>query len=270
MSKKTYKLFLFIFYILSFINYSVSQEKRYFPKCGVYEDNIIPIKIEGIPIDKETSSSKRGLDSEKNFKDFNIYLDLENLDIEIQQNNLTQYREIYVSSMTKAINTLTKLLKVLPMETNYYINDENLRDIGLVSWDKTKFGTEAYNNNRTTLRSLGIDLVIFGKIVDVDPSTLASAGARLLDSNNRPFAGLVNINKNVNYSLDKSREYLESIILHEFTHILGFANHFFEKYFHNVYWEVDTYGVNRTYINSSKVLEVAKKYFDCNDLKKKE
>ena len=55
-----------------------------------------------------------------------------------------------------------------------------------------------------------------------------------------------NINKNVDYSLAKSREYLESIILHEFTHILGFANFFFVDYFHNIYWEVDTYGVNRT------------------------
>ena len=226
MLKRTFNIYLFIFYTLSLIN---SQEKRYFPKCGVYEENFTPIVLKGIPFKNNSSSIKRKLDSEKNFKDFNIYLDLENLDIEIEQNNLTQYREIYVSSMTKAINTLTKLLKVLPMETNYYISDENLRDIGLVSWDKTKFGTEAYKQNKTTLRSLGIDLVIFGKIVDVDPSTLASAGARLLDSNNRPFVGLVNINKNVNYSLDKSREYLESIILHEFTHILGFANHFFEK-----------------------------------------
>ena len=103
--------------------------------------------------------------------------------------------------------------------------------------------------------------------MDVNPSTLASAGARYLDSKNRPFIGMVNINKNVDYSLDKSREYLESIILHEFTHILGFANNFFENHFHNVYWELDTYGVNRTNINSSKVLEIAKKYYNCDDIK---
>ena len=102
--------------------------------------------------------------------------------------------------MTKAINTLTKLLKVLPMETNYYISDENLRDIGLVSWDKTKFGTEAYEKNKTTLTSLNIDLVIFGKIVDVNPSTLASAGARAYDTNNRPFIGIPFKTIGVNFS----------------------------------------------------------------------
>ena len=267
MLKNTYKIFLYIFYIFSFLNFSISQEKRYFPKCGVYDETFTPIILEGIPIEKTASSPKRGLDSEKQFKDFNIYLDLENLNIEIEQNNLTQYREIYVSSMTKAINTLTKLLKVVPFEYKYYINDEDLRDIGLKSWDKTKFGTEAFQKNGTTFYSLNIDLVIFGKIMDVNPSTLASAGARYLDSKNRPFIGMVNINKNVDYSLDKSREYLESIILHEFTHILGFTNNFFENHFHNVYWELDTYGVNRTYINSSKVLEIAKKYYNCDDIK---
>ena len=266
MDEKTYKIFLFIFYIFSFINYSISEEKQYFPKCGVYEEKFTPIVLKGIPLSKNSSSIKRGLDSEKYFKDFNIYLDLKNLDIEIEQNNLNKYREIYISSMTKAINTLTKLLKVVPFETNLQILDEDLEDIGLVSWDKTKVGTEAYNNG-ISIPSLGIDLIIFGKIMDVNPSTLASAGPRYLDTNNRPFIGIVNINKNVDYSLDKSREYLESIIIHEFTHILGFANNFFVNYFHNVYWEVDTYGVNRAYINSSKVLEVAKKYYNCNDLK---
>ena len=69
--------------------------------------------------------------------------------------------------MNKAINTLTKLLKVVPFETNYYVDDENLRKIGIVSWDKTKYGTEAFEKNGTTFGSLGIDLVIFGKIMDV-------------------------------------------------------------------------------------------------------
>ena len=265
MAINNYKIFLFFFYIFIFLNNSLCQEKKYFPKCGVYEYDATPIVLKEIPINKNDPSPKRGLDSE-NFKDFKIYLDLENLDYEIEQNNLTQYRELYVSSMMKAINTLQKLLKVVPFETNYRISDENLKGIGLERWDKTKFGNESFEKNATTF-SWGYDLVIFGKIVDVDPSTLASAGARYLDSNNRPYIGIVNINKNVDYSLAKSREYLESIILHEFTHILGFANDFFVKYFHNVYWEVDTYGVNRTYINSSKVLEVAKKYFDCEDLK---
>ena len=192
MEEKIYKIFLFIFYILSFINYSFSREKRYFPKCGVYESKFTPIVLKGIPLNKNSSSIKRGLDSVKNFKDFKIYLDLENLDIEIEQNNLNKYREIYISSMTKAINTLTKLLKVVPFEINLQILDEDLEDIGLVSWDKTKVGTEAYNNG-ISIPSLGIDLIIFGKIMDVNPSTLASAGPRYLDTNNRPFIGIVNI-----------------------------------------------------------------------------
>ena len=91
MNENTYKFFVLTFYTLSLISNSISKEKRYFPKCGVYEEKFTPIVLEGIPINKTDSSPKRGLDSEteKNFKDFNIYLDLENLDIEIEQNNLT-------------------------------------------------------------------------------------------------------------------------------------------------------------------------------------
>ena len=266
MSQNNYNAFLFIFFVLTLISNSICQEKTYFPKCGVYDDKVAPKVLEGIPLNKNDPSYKRNLDSD-NFKDFKIHMDLENLDYEIEQNNLTHYRDIYVSSIMKAINTLEKLLKVVPFVNNYRILDESLKSIGLERWDKTKFGNESYEKNRTTMTSLGIDLVIFGKIIDVDNSTLASAGARYLDANHRPFVGIVNINKNVDYSLPKSREYLDSILIHEFTHILGFANFFFEDYFHNIYWEVDTYGVNRTYINSSKVLDVAKKYFDCDDIK---
>ena len=266
MSKNNYNVFLFIFYILTLIYYSTCQETTYFPKCGVYDDNVAPKVVKGIPIDKNDASLKRKLDSE-GFKDFKIYMDLENLDYEVEQNNLTHLRDMYVNAIVKAINTLEKLLKVKPLSANYYISDSNLEYMELTRWDKTKFGNQAYETNRTTMMSLGYDLAIFGKISDADESNLASAGARLLDDNNRPFAGIVKINKNANYSLPKSKEYLESIILHEFTHILGFANFFFVDYFHNIYWEVDTYGVNRTYINSSKVLEVAKKYYDCDDIK---
>ena len=52
--------------------------------------------------------------------------------------------------MMKAINTLQKLLKVVPFETNYRISDENLKRIGLERWDKTKFGNESFEKNGTT------------------------------------------------------------------------------------------------------------------------
>ena len=95
MSKNNYYLFLFIFFILTLISYSTCQKKTYFPKCGVYDDNVVPIAAKGIPIDKNDDSLKRKLDSE-GFKDFKIYMDLENLDYEVEQNNLTHLRDILI------------------------------------------------------------------------------------------------------------------------------------------------------------------------------
>ena len=118
MSKNNYNVFLFIFYILTLIYYSTCQETTYFPKCGVYDDNVAPKVVKGIPIDKNDASLKRKLDSE-GFKDFKIYMDLENLDYEVEQNNLTHLRDMYVNAIVKAINTLEKLLKVKPLSANY-------------------------------------------------------------------------------------------------------------------------------------------------------
>jgi len=73
---------------------------------------------------------------------------------------------------------------------------------------------------------LGFDLIILGRLDNLGESTLASAGARWLDVDGRPYIGIVNINYNKNYSYGKSQEYFESIIIHEFTHILGFSPFF--------------------------------------------
>ena len=265
MSKEN-KYISLLLVIFAIINNSNSKEKNYFYKCGVYDENIAPIKAVGIPRNEDDPSFNRRLDSD-GFKDLKIYIDLENLKSEIKQNNLTHYQELYINSMNKAVRALEKLLKIKQSIKNFYIKDESLKQNGIEKWETSKFGTEAYTINRTTLTTLGIDLVIFCKISDKDSSNLASAKAILIDDLNRPFGGLVYINKNVVYSRKKSQEYLEAILIHEFTHVLGFSNYFFTEFYHNVFYQLDAYGVNRTYINSSKVLEVAKKYFNCSNIK---
>ena len=57
------------------------------------------------------------------------------------------------------------------------------------------------------------------------------------------------------------------MILHEFTHILGFSNYLIQNFYHNYYITKDYYGIERAYINSSKVIKVAKKYFNCPNIK---
>ena len=268
LGKKSNYILFFLFLSLILNNPACSKQKN-FHRCGIYDKKVMPKVQEGIPNKEGQFKFKRKLDSD-GFKDFNIYLELENLESEIEENGLSKYHDLFINSMKKAANTLTKLLKVKPnIDSNpiIYIKDEDLTDLEITKWDKTKFGDDAFTNNRVSLNSLDIDLVIVGKIYEVDPLILASAGARKLNDLYRPFLGIVYINKNVDYSMGKMKEYLDTTMIHEFTHILGFEHNFFVNYYKNIYYEKDSLGVERAYINSAKVLEVAKKYFNCSTIK---
>ena len=65
----------------------------------------------------------------------------------------------------------------------------------------------------------------------MDVTTLANAGARYtFPDTKQPLIGVVNINTKVDYSKIKSKEYFQSIIIHEFTHILGFLDSVFNNF----------------------------------------
>ena len=269
MLEKKSNYILFFLFLSLILNNSTCSKQKNFHRCGIYDKKVMPKVQEGIPNKEGQSKFKRNLDSE-GFKNFNIYLELENLESEIEENGLSKYHDLFINSMKKAANTLTKLLKVKPnIDSNpiIYIQDEDMKDLEITKWDKTKFGDDAFTNNSVSLNSLDIDLVIVGKIYEVDPLILASAGARKLNDLYRPFLGIVYINKNVDYSMGKMKEFLDTTMIHEFTHILGFEHNFFVNYYKNIYYEKDSLGVERAYINSAKVLEVAKKYFNCSTIK---
>jgi len=235
-------------------------------RCGI--DTFEPIEVSisrSIPINTQNSNSKRTLDNvdQDGFKEFNICLDLCNFEDEILKYNLQDRRELYVQGMTKAVNTLKSLLRVKPHQLNWGFYDEDIEEIGINRWNKSLIG-----NNTKGMKNLDIDLFIFVRFGDKEEMgelTLASAGARFLEpGNGKPLIGIVNINREVDYSKENSLQYFEGTIIHEFTHILGFSNYYFTKYFNNVFSKVDDFGINRTYINSTKVVEVGKKYFNCD------
>ena len=232
-------------------------------RCGEDPIKPIPLSEENIkPFDKNNPYYRRTLGNvdEDGFKDFNIYLDLMNFNYEVVKYNLSNIKNLLEEGMIKAINTLQTLLKVKPT-ANYFFSDEKLKNISINYWNASVIG-----NTSKGMKELGIDLYIFARFDDLGDSTLASAGARFLGSGGQPLVGIVNINKKVDYSKVNSLQYFEGIIIHEFTHILGFANSFFTNYFNNVFSKVDKYGVKRAYINSPKVLETAKKYFNCSTI----
>ena len=236
--------------------HSNEEEKSHLPNTIIKRNEIRKRRIQN-----DSPSSE--------FKDFNIFLDLENIKKDITKNNLQSKMNVFITSMQKAVNTLQTLLKVKPLDTTdgeYYIRDSDFETLNISYWDKEKFGDGAIEK-QNSFQKLNIDLAIFGSLEDLPESTLATASANAFQpSNGQPYIGTVRINKKINLSKPNSQVYFEAILVHEFTHILGFSIHFFKNYYHNIEYKTDKYGIERIYLNSPILLQVAKKYFNCDSL----
>ena len=266
-----YQSYLSIFILfLIFLNISkviAFESPKAIYKCGKNQLKIKPQPAKNpIKIDHNSLSFRRKLDLD-GFKDFHIYVDFTNIEKEIEINNLSGYKDMFISSINKAVATLQKLLKVKPLKNSYNFEDSFLKRIGLNYWDTSKFGDEATEKGITT-ETLDIDLIIFGKFLnktEIGNNTLASATfIQYEEGTGQPIAGIININKDLDYSLVHTQEYFQSIVLHEFTHILGFDIYLFFNFFKNIILKRDTYNIARHYINSKRVISVAEKYFNCN------
>ena len=261
------KILLFhLFLIFNIINCQLMSQPIF--KCvhDDYEEKH-PLPIREI---KPNESYKRRIEGENTpeFVDFKIHLDFANLEKDLKKYNLTHQTKFYEDSMKKAVETLTALLKVRPLKGGYNIHDKDLKDVNITEWNKTMFGDEVYNKN-ITFQDLNIHLAIFATLTDLPESTLATASAKAFQPNDgQPLVGVVKINKNINYAINNSDVYFESILVHEFTHILGFSNHFFSTYAKTIFEKEDKFGQfkNRLYLKGNKLLEVAKKYFNCENI----
>ena len=264
-------LFFFIIFISSVVKCKYSQPLYKCQHNTKVDQNPLPNFIAKVS-NEQKKNQRRRIESELDsdgFKKFNIYLDFANLKDEIASNGLSEYEEIFISSMEKAKNVLESLLKVKPLQFPYILNDQNFVQLEINNYNREYFGDEAVNNGKN-FQSLGIDLAIFGTLVDLDSKTLATANARAYQNsttcNGQPYIGIVRINKNIDFSLPNSKEYFQVILIHEFTHIIGFSTHFFQTYYKNIFSKTDNFGITRYYLNSTKLLEVAKKYFNCPSL----
>ena len=265
-SMKIEVLLIHLLFLSSIINCHQNQPIH---KC-MHDELENQTFLKGVVINKDEKEKRRQDEAtEPNFKDFNIVIDFENIKNDIEKYNLKDMTDFYISSMTKAVDTLKSLLKVKPLDSskNYYLSDATLKALNLTKWDKSMFGDETITK-RDSFQKLGIDLAIFGTITDQMPeSTLATASAKIRQesSNYQPYVGFVKINRNIDYSKPNSQIYFESILAHEFTHILGFSIQFFQEKL-EIIEKADSDNIMRRYLNSPKLLEVAKKYYNCDSI----
>ena len=107
------------------------------------------------------------------------------------------------------------------------------------------------------------DLIIFPQFLDLGEGTLAAAGPCLIgDTTYRPYGGVLYINNKLDFDITNSKIYIKNILLHEITHILIFHPFFFQ------YLNLSKTEGSNSYITSKKVIEQARKHFNCSSLNK--
>ena len=116
------------------------------------------------------------------------------------------------------------------------------------------------------LRQIGYDLYIFPRYRNL--SSLGSWGIYYKDDNNRPMITKMSFSTTFDYDKNGAEKYLNVFFLHYFTHLLGFSGTYIKENFPgNPYLiKKDKFNIERHYITSKKVIETAKKYFNCDQI----
>ena len=107
------KNFIFIlFYIFSITSQKPYKNIKTKFKCKLDKTKSLPIPASNILPYPKNLKNRRNLDSD-GFKDFNIYLDLENFNHEADNYGINDNKkQILIKGMQKAVNILKSLLKV--------------------------------------------------------------------------------------------------------------------------------------------------------------
>ena len=232
--------------------------------CGVDQMKIKIRKKKYYSPEEIKIIKRRRLDNEI-YKPIRIFLDTTYINSQGENNQLLKNKiSKSIIAMEKCVKTFEKLLKVIPLKYKVTYTQEKAKE----------FDIEEIHSS-LKLKGVSTDLVIFPRMgieSEFSDSTLATAVAIEIDQTIfRPIFGIVNINPNIDFSVGNSDKYLESILLHEFTHILGFASSLF-YYFpgrlnQTIFFREDKrLGLNRTYLKTKKLVETAKKYFNCDKI----
>ena len=215
-------------------------------KCG---HDLIKKKPHKISIDR-INKSRRGLSTD--FTPIKIKVDYTYLE---SQNKLSSN---VLSTLKNILTEVTNYLSVL-LEMKHIDIDTDSDEINeFCEIPKVYSGIEhsLYEN----------DIIIFPKIEpDLEEETNAAAWVCMSLTNERPLAGVVEINPKLIFNKRDSSYYMKYLLLHELSHVLGFSSGFFEE--KNMIKTEVVNGIKKTYLSSEKVLEKARIHFNCQNVK---
>ena len=215
-----------------------------------YKCKFDSIKRKPKTIKYENKDDKRALSND--YSPIKIKLDYTYLE---SQNKLT-YKDLndlkYI--FNEIVNYLSSLFSVV------HIDLKLDKDLINYSCDISKYGSDIENT------FYSYDLLIFPIInTDLEEGVLAQAWECLSTQDNKPVAGVVEINQYFSLNKVDSEYYMKYLLLHEISHILGFNSELFRRL--NLLYTERENGEIKTYINSKRVIEMAKLHFNCENIK---
>ena len=234
-----------------------------------------PYIFKGNKISYKPHNNKMRKASDNSYESIRIYSDYSYIKYQSQENsNLIKIETEIENAMEYAIKIIKKLINVIPLT-----NPINI----ITQEDLTEWGFKTDNINKSLLKNnagVDADLIVLLKFIEtgeenllLDNENASFSNKFILDekSKNRPIVGVIYINTNLDVDKGNFDIFLKSIFLHELTHILGFHYDLFQYFPGGLEKTIKTENevrrnIQKKFITTPKVLEFAKKYFNCKEM----
>ena len=234
-----------------------------------------PYIFKGNKISYKPHNNKMRKASDNSYESIRIYSDYSYIKYQSQENsNLIKIETEIENAMEYAIKIIKKLINVIPLT-----NPINI----ITQEDLTEWGFKTDNINKSLLKNnagVDADLIVLLKIIEtgeenllLDNENASFSNKFILDekNKNRPLVGVIYINTNLDVDKGNFDIFLKSIFLHELTHILGFHYDLFQYFPGGLEKTIKTENevrrnIQKKFITTPKVLEFAKKYFNCKEI----
>ena len=202
-----------------------------------------------------------------NYRPIRVYLETTYFEYQASQDSFLKDKvSLLKEALLKAVNGIKGLLEVEDIE------DQNLFSNAVSAF--SNYGIEKWSpifDSGGDIKSDFLIAVKFDNQYELTNGALASAFPIILDdTTHRPTAGVLIVGKDTSfYSYQKVTEYFSEVFLHELTHALGFLDtmfHFYPLGYTGTIGTIDIRGKTRSMIMTPKVVEHAKKYFNCSTI----
>ena len=240
---------ILIFLIIILIQILIIQSFKY----GLSKKK--KVKIQQIPSSLFSENKTRNLDSSP----IKIYVDYEIIEDQLPKEILTNIQEAFNLTIKIFQNYLS-----VKSKGKYKLNKKLINDV------KGDFTGEEIPYLLENSDKIDADLFLVPYMDEtLDEQTQAAAYPMLSDKKTkRPILGCVDLNPELDFKLKNSIKFLSMLLLHEISHILAFNDQLFPL-FMNIKNPIKTLlinGINRTLLQTPKVLEYARGHFGCPSL----